>query len=100
MSEGGNDALLEKVDAVLDCVQPVYKDENFDSLKHVRFIRITNRNLFRGTELQETMLQVSKILEFDQISHISLVYGGISILSEAPGIWCSVYRSPEESRTL
>ena len=30
------DALLEKVDAVLDCVQPVYKDENFDSLKQVR----------------------------------------------------------------
>lgn len=30
-----NDALLEKVDAVLDCIQPVYKDEKFDSLKQV-----------------------------------------------------------------
>jgi hypothetical protein len=30
------DALLEKVEAVLDCVQPVYKSENFDSLKQVR----------------------------------------------------------------
>jgi hypothetical protein len=29
------DALLEKVEAVLDCIQPVYKSENFDSLKQV-----------------------------------------------------------------
>jgi hypothetical protein len=39
MKEDGSqdkDALLEKVDAVLDCVQPVYKSENFDSLKQVR----------------------------------------------------------------
>ena len=29
------DSLLSKVDAVLDTIQPVYKNENFDSLKQV-----------------------------------------------------------------
>jgi hypothetical protein len=38
--ENGNgvlkgELLLGKVDAVLECVQPIYRSENFDSLKQV-----------------------------------------------------------------